>query len=90
MGITAEVSSLWLHLQSQTLRDGVLLLRSAGRVSELAGNTTLVEFRLEEVRNGTLLVVTESGFNKLPKERYEQPRLGATAGAEWAYVSKAS
>lgn len=28
--------------------------------------TTLVEFRLESTANGTLLVVTESGFDKLP------------------------
>ncbi len=31
---------------------------------------TLVEFRLEDTPRGTLLVVTESGFDKLPKERY--------------------
>jgi uncharacterized protein YndB with AHSA1/START domain len=31
---------------------------------------TLVEFRLEETPGGTLLVVTESGFDKLPPERY--------------------
>jgi uncharacterized protein YndB with AHSA1/START domain len=31
---------------------------------------TLVEFRLEETAGGTLLVVIESGFDKLPKERY--------------------
>ena len=31
---------------------------------------TLVEFRLEPVAGGTLLVVVESGFAKLPKERY--------------------
>jgi uncharacterized protein YndB with AHSA1/START domain len=31
---------------------------------------TLVEFRIKEIANGTLLVVTESGFAKLPKERY--------------------
>lgn len=28
--------------------------------------TTLVEFRLEKTANGTLLVLTESGFDKLP------------------------
>jgi uncharacterized protein YndB with AHSA1/START domain len=28
--------------------------------------TTLVEFRLEKTAGGTLLVLTESGFNKLP------------------------
>jgi uncharacterized protein YndB with AHSA1/START domain len=31
--------------------------------------TTLVEFRLEKTANGTLLVVTESGFDKLPADR---------------------
>jgi uncharacterized protein YndB with AHSA1/START domain len=30
---------------------------------------TLVEFKLEATANGTLLVVTESGFDKLPSER---------------------
>jgi len=31
--------------------------------------TTLVEFRLEEVSDGTLLTVVESGFDKIPVER---------------------
>ncbi len=31
---------------------------------------TLVEFRLQEKATGTLLVVIESGFENLPKERY--------------------
>jgi uncharacterized protein YndB with AHSA1/START domain len=31
--------------------------------------TTLVEFRLEKTPSGTLLVVTESGFDKLPGDR---------------------
>lgn len=31
--------------------------------------TTLVEFRLEKTTSGTLLVVTESGFDKLPEDR---------------------
>jgi Activator of Hsp90 ATPase homolog 1-like protein len=30
---------------------------------------TLVEFRLEKSANGTLLVLTESGFDKIPSER---------------------
>jgi uncharacterized protein YndB with AHSA1/START domain len=30
---------------------------------------TLVEFRLEKTETGTLLVVTESGFDKIPSER---------------------
>lgn len=31
--------------------------------------STLVEFRLEKTSTGTLLVVTESGFDKIPSER---------------------
>jgi uncharacterized protein YndB with AHSA1/START domain len=31
--------------------------------------TTLVEFRLEKTTSGTLLVLTESGFDKLPGDR---------------------
>ena len=31
--------------------------------------TTLVEFRLEKSANGALLLVTESGFDKLPDDR---------------------
>ena len=31
--------------------------------------TTLVEFRLEKTANGTLLVLTESGFDQLPADR---------------------
>lgn len=31
--------------------------------------TTLVEFRLEEVKDGVLLTVTESGFDKIPLAR---------------------
>ena len=34
--------------------------------------TTLVEFRLEPTRNGTLLTVTESGFEKLPADLREE------------------
>ena len=30
---------------------------------------TLVEFKLKEIESGTLLIVTESGFDKLPLER---------------------
>ena len=33
---------------------------------------TLVEFRLEKTATGTLLVVTESGFDKIPKERRDE------------------
>ena len=31
--------------------------------------STLVEFRLEKTTNGTLLLLTESGFDKIPSER---------------------
>jgi uncharacterized protein YndB with AHSA1/START domain len=34
--------------------------------------TTLVEFRLEKTKIGTLLTVTESGFDKLPSDRREE------------------
>jgi len=34
--------------------------------------TTLVEFRLEEVPEGTRLTVVESGFDRLPKERRDE------------------
>ncbi len=34
--------------------------------------TTLVEFRLEEVAEGTRLTVVESGFDRLPPDRREQ------------------
>jgi uncharacterized protein YndB with AHSA1/START domain len=57
---------------------------------------TLVEFRLKEVPAGTLLVVTESGFDKLPKERYADAFRMNSRGWEiqleriGAYVSKAS
>ena len=30
---------------------------------------TLVEFRLEKIPSGTLLVITESGFDKIPAHR---------------------
>lgn len=30
---------------------------------------TLVEFKLEKIANGTLLTLTESGFNKIPNDR---------------------
>ena len=57
---------------------------------------TLVEFRLQETGSGTLLEVTESGFDKLPKARYADAFRMNTRGWEQqleqiaAYVSKAS
>ena len=39
------------------------------KVDYSAEPTTLVEFRLEEVAQGTLLTITESGFDRIPLER---------------------
>jgi uncharacterized protein YndB with AHSA1/START domain len=58
--------------------------------------STLVEFRLQPVADGTLLTVTESGFDKIPAERRADAFLRNENG--WAqqmkniqaYVSKAS
>jgi uncharacterized protein YndB with AHSA1/START domain len=55
---------------------------------------TLVEFRLTAIPKGTLLVLTESGFDKLPPERYADVFRMNTRGWEQqlesieAYVSK--
>lgn len=43
----------------------VLIDPDSGRVSE---PTTLVEFRLADVPGGTLVTVTESGFDRMPAE----------------------
>jgi uncharacterized protein YndB with AHSA1/START domain len=43
---------------------------------------TLVEFRLQATETGTLLTVTESGFDKLPEDRREQKYKGNEGG--WA------
>jgi uncharacterized protein YndB with AHSA1/START domain len=43
---------------------------------------TLVEFRLEETAEGTLLTVVESGFDQLPPERRADAFRGNSAG--WA------
>jgi len=47
---------------------------------------TLVEFRLEKTANGTLLVLTESGFDKLPSDRREKAYRGNEGG--WAEQMK--
>ena len=39
------------------------------KVDYSAETPTLVEFRLEEIPGGTLLVVSESGFDKIPPQR---------------------
>jgi uncharacterized protein YndB with AHSA1/START domain len=51
----------WPHAKS---------LEKADYSSDYTGEpTTLVEFRLEKTASGTLLVVIESGFDKLPGDR---------------------
>jgi len=58
--------------------------------------TTLVEFRLEKTKNGTLLTVTESGFDQLPADfRLEAFRRNEGGWIEQlknieAYVAKAA
>jgi uncharacterized protein YndB with AHSA1/START domain len=42
--------------------------------------STLVEFRLEETATGTLLVLTESGFDKLPSDRRNEAFLKNDGG----------
>ena len=41
---------------------------------------TLVEFKLEKIATGTLLVVTESGFEKLPADRRDEAFLRNDGG----------
>jgi uncharacterized protein YndB with AHSA1/START domain len=43
---------------------------------------TLVEFRLEKIATGTLLVITESGFDKIPAHRRDEALRGNDSG--WA------
>lgn len=43
-------------------------------------STTLVEFRLEPVAGGTLLTITESGFEALPEHRRLEVLRGNTQG----------
>jgi len=45
--------------------------------------TTLVEFRLEEAPDGTMLTILESGFDKVPRERRDEAfRLNTQGWAE--------
>ena len=48
--------------------------------------TTLVVFALEEVANGVMLTVTESGFDQIPLARREKAFTGNEQG--WAVVVK--
>lgn len=55
---------------------------------------TLVEFRLEPIEKGTLLMISETGFNKVPPDRREEAYRMNSGGWEAqlknieAYVSK--
>jgi len=54
-------SFTWPHIKS---------LDKADYSPDYSGQpTTLVEFRLEKTATGTLLTLTESGFDKLPEDR---------------------
>jgi uncharacterized protein YndB with AHSA1/START domain len=48
--------------------------------------TTLVEFRLEKTATGTLLLLTESGFESIPSDRREEAFLQNDGG--WAEQMK--
>jgi uncharacterized protein YndB with AHSA1/START domain len=62
----------------------VLLDAESGRVSE---PTTLVEFHLEDVDGGTLLTVTESGFDRMPPEYRDAAYRGNEGGWSQQMVS---
>lgn len=49
--------------------------------------TTLVVFELEEVANGTMLTVVESGFDGIPAARRAQAYRGNEQGWEWQMKS---
>ena len=48
--------------------------------------TTLVEFVLEEASGGTLLTITESGFDRIPLERRARAFAGNDAG--WSHQAR--
>jgi uncharacterized protein YndB with AHSA1/START domain len=54
----------------------------APRIDYSSETPTLVEFRLEPIAGGTLLVVTESGFDKIPNHRRKDAFLANEGG--WA------
>jgi hypothetical protein len=62
----------------------VLIDGESGRVSE---PTTLVEFHLEDVDGGTLLTVTESGFDSMPPEYRDAAYRGNEGGWSQQMVS---
>ena len=50
-------------------REGTTVYAIDPKVDYSAETPTLVEFRLEEIPTGTLLLLTESGFDKIPAHR---------------------
>lgn len=62
----------------------VLIDAASGRVSERAN---LVEFHLEDIDGGTLLTVTESGFDSMPPEYRDAAYRGNEGGWSQQMVS---
>jgi len=62
----------------------VLIDAESGSVSE---PTTLVEFHLEDIDGGTLLTVTESGFDSMPPEYRDAAYRGNEGGWSQQMVS---
>jgi uncharacterized protein YndB with AHSA1/START domain len=57
------------------------------RVDYSAEPMTLVVFELEEVGDGTMLTVTESGFDRIPLERRREAYRGNEEGWTWQMKS---
>ena len=66
------------------MRAVALIDAESGRVSE---STTLVEFHLEDADGGTLLTVTESGFDSMPPEYRDAAYRGNDGGWSQQMVS---
>jgi uncharacterized protein YndB with AHSA1/START domain len=54
--------------------------KSLGQEDYSGEPTTLVEFRLEKTANGTLLLLTESGFDNIPGDRRQEAFRGNESG----------
>ena len=52
----------------------MIVLVGYGRLLPIIKNLipTLVEFRLTQIKDGMLLLVTETGFDELPEERKDE------------------
>ena len=91
--ISAPVSRVWRTLTGSREFGGWFRVKMDDYSQE---TPTRVEFSLAKTSGGTLLVLTESGFDKLPKERYADVFRMNSRGWEQqldniqAYVSKTS